>query len=584
MTERLDDIVRAKLAGLRAEGQPDWSDLSERLDGAAFDDLLRDRLDGVPRPDPRLNGLAPVVPMVAGWEALDRKLDAGVDATGDAFDRLLADRLERAAAPAEAPQASWRKLSHRIDTLWPLRRRLARYRVLEIAAAVALVLSAAPLLRDNPVYDTVFGGGGATAGVPTPELADIAGDAAPAARLDGLDLLSPRELRLVYSGAADPLRPVAAVAVRGGKPGRAAVRREATAPAGLAERAYAWAAGLFDRPAGSAGSPTPDSSADEVTDRLRVTKSRQPTPISPSTTPSGGSRGAAFAPSVLPQGGVWSGVLSQGQAPAESLPGLAFALNAPQTRKWRVGAASGVQVWTVASRAEADFGREAATQAKIEPLHRLSAVRRLGARTGLSLGLEYSTLSYDPEFPTVVKENSFYLGNLGFDRSEDFDGVDLEIARAPVTLRYDVSRPGGRAAVWVEGGAALNAALTSNYDITARYTSGAELDPGPQGGGTGGTGGPNHGFGGAAPAARPVPVAAALSDVKDFEPGLLQGGRLGDNVFVTARVGLEAEISLGERISAFGSAHYDQYLGRGLGPNADRYGGLGAVAGLRVSL
>jgi len=141
-----DDIIRQKLEGLPADGTPDWTDLQNRLEGDAFDSLLRGQLAS----SSSLTGADKVAPAIVGWDALSSKLDVAAEVEGDVFDRILSQKLNTAETALE-PEASWKVLSHRMDTLWPLRKVLVRYRVLEMAAAIALLLTFAPLLRDNPI-------------------------------------------------------------------------------------------------------------------------------------------------------------------------------------------------------------------------------------------------------------------------------------------------------------------------------------------------------------------------------------------------------------------------------------------------
>ena len=146
--ERLDDIIRGKLTALDAErvpgAAPAWDELGARLDGEVFDASLRDALVRGSAAEP-LAGAA----VLPDWDALADRLEAADAVHGEAFDRLLADKLARSGAPTSAEAtASWRRLSHRMDTFWPLRRRLVRYRALEVAAAAAVVLTLLPMLRE----------------------------------------------------------------------------------------------------------------------------------------------------------------------------------------------------------------------------------------------------------------------------------------------------------------------------------------------------------------------------------------------------------------------------------------------------
>ena len=116
-----DDLIRGKLDHLRLDAEPQWDDLRQRLDEEAFDAQLRAAM-----PDGALTSAAFADGAPASqWEALAEQLDVQADLEADVFDRLIARRVAHVEVHDD-PAESWRQLSLRVDTLWPLRRVLVR--------------------------------------------------------------------------------------------------------------------------------------------------------------------------------------------------------------------------------------------------------------------------------------------------------------------------------------------------------------------------------------------------------------------------------------------------------------------------
>ena len=543
-----DDIIRGKLAALPTGGVPDWGALEARLDGEAFDALVSGGLGTAAadaRPAANAPGEAPVVPLVPGWDRLAARLDAGGDAGGEVFDRILAGKVAATGAPLSA-EATWQRLSHRMDTAWPLRRRLARYRVLEVAAAVALLLSFVPLLRDNPAVDRY--------GALVLERLDLGGDAEADSFSSAPSTLAPRAL--------DPIARVDATARL--RDARAPGAGEPLTPGRLLRRAYAWATGS-DRDAALASTPTPtragfgetgtDASAAAATQGLTPSEPRgQHEPFTVSAL-------AADAPEVL----------------ATRTPTLAaFVPAAPSpARRWRLGPDAGARAWTIRTPTDESLNLPAVSRRRVGVSAGVSAVADLSPRLGLGLGVSVTPVSYDPDLPAFVIQDAV---RQGLDRIEVFDDISTEILQVPVELRRRLTPPGAPVQVSAKAGVTASALLRTRYNIRESVGDAEPLlamspQPAPS-----------------APGGEPVPTAvpaqAPLAEVKEFAPGLLGGGRLADNAYLSARVGLEAEAEVLPRLHVFTSLDYERFVlpDHGVGPNGDRPSSLGLAVGARFSL
>ena len=493
----LDDIIRGKLDGRRADAAPDW-------------DALRDRLDA----------------------------DADADAPGRQFDELLAGRLRDARADAPA-HASWTQLSHRMDTLWPLRRRLVRYRVLEIAAAVALVLTFAPLLRDNPVFS---GSDGeyveAAAALPTTE-------AAP-------------EHATAQGYTDNPLR----------------------TPTALVQSATTYVADLF----GAAGQPVV-SPASEVPAAVALRPGRLQSPIASLV---GDRRVAAGSPATPLAQTPAATVASYAQLlqdlsvrPLEvdvHLPSVIAPAAASTNSRWGLGPYVGVQSWNVRTPRDFAFAQTARTHRINTAQIGLGATYRLGDRFALGFGVSHTRLSYDPDFPTVVQPNAYVFGPIRLARAETFTNISLDLAQVPLELRFGVLDPARRFQVSLKAGVAANFALNTEYDLRTTIAEADEIvamarPPAPASG--------------LAPAAPPAIVREELpSAAKPFVEGVFDAGLTRSNTYVSGRLGVEAAYALNGRIDVFSGVDYSHFfdLTDGFGPNQDAFNAVGITLGSRINL
>ncbi len=519
-----DDLIRGKLAAAQHEGLPSWDALAEQLDGEAFDDHLRGALPAAGVATAAMSGAEP------DWEGLLDRLDAAVDAEGDAFDRLISRRLAELETDL-APADSWRQLSHRIDTLWPLRRVFVRYRVLEVAAAAALILTFVPLLRDNPIWrrgQVEMVETGRTMGGLVVGAADASPTYSPLGNLTQAlgfgsgrgEVASPGEIAALYGTTADG-------AARGTGAFTAVLQPRFTPPVSSATDALLQ------------GLPTWSPATDEASD--------------------------VGNPRPLPNLAM--------EPFAGAQPKLVVDAASAKTKPWGFGASGTYKAWQVFTPTDRSFDRRSSTRGVIAPQISAHALRNLGPRWRIGLGVGMTSATYAAGLPEVLRAGDTQSSKL--DLSEDFRSIDLDIAQATLDLRYGLLPHEQKVQVWIKGGVGANAFLRTGYDV--RRTLGERnADPA---------------LAMAKPGAEEYPARTiekpfVPSQVKDFSSGLLEGGRPSETVQLFGRLGVEAEIKLGDRLRAFGSVDADYVLPgqRGFGPNKDRFGAVGIEVGARVSL
>ena len=568
-----DDIIRGKLGDSRSEESPDWDRMRERLDGDAFDARLRGALPGgtfttAAFTTTAAGDSAPV----SDWDALEAKLDTAAELEADAFDQLIARRLAHAESGV-APTESWRQLSHRMDTLWPLRRVLVRYRAPELAAAALLLFTFLPLLRDNAIWEQLTGRAPATVAhrAPVPTLdsyaraTDANGPAAVAA-VATPGVLAPDEIASLIARHDALLGSSAAPqAAR-----RQALERIAPGLGALADIYYELTA-------------TPDP------ERVALA------PVSSQST-GAAARGATASISDLRAAAERDRAsytdlerldARRQTSLARAIPTLVASPVSRAPARWQVGVSGGLAVLRVRTPADAHFDA-------VER-HRRLAVPQIGAhvlydaRPRLRLGLTAAvfTASYDPELPTVTRAYEPNRDDTGY--SEDFRNITLEQVSAAVDVRYGLVPRPRRAQVWAKAGLGAGVTAVANYDVhraptSARATNIPVASTEVHGGfPSAGTNGGDPGAGKGRPS---IYSSATPTSVKEFSDGLLQGGGIAESTQAFGRVGLEGEVRLGRRVRVFGTADYDFALPRqrGFGPNQDRFSGLSTEIGARVSL
>ena len=480
------------------------------------------------------------------WDSLSAKLDADATASGEAFDALISRRVARATAD-ESPAASWRQLSHRIDTMWPLRRRLKRYRVLEMAAVILLLLTFGPMLRDRfaaageggavlaeaaPEPDGVNGRpSGGVAVVPAPPSVGAPADVDGGAYSPVDNLLGALGLRDV----SEDVRSAEEIAALFGA-GRAEVggRGPALQPP-TAERASTFSLSGFEAPGLSALAILEDP-----------TRSAEVYVALP-----------AGALAALPP-----------VAPRLAIPTLTAA-----AKSWSFGASGTFKTWRIATPTDVAFERAGSTRQATASQFGAHVLYDISAKWRLGLSLATASATYATGLPEIRRRA--VVTQAGYDISEDFRSIDLDVAQTTLDARYALLPTGRALQVWAKAGLGANAFLRTAYEVRREDLVARSMQASPNLTGV-------EEF-----SAKPaVERSFVPTQQKDFTEGLLQGGSLTDNTQFFGRLGVETELKLGDRLRAFGAFDYDAALPgqEGFGPNRDRFGGYGVALGARISL
>lgn len=186
----------------------------------------------------------------------------------------------------------------------------------------------------------------------------------------------------------------------------------------------------------------------------------------------------------------------------------------------------------------------------------VSIRRRLG-RLELSSGLAYTRQSYDPR--PFSETNIDDLGQVTTARLAD---ISFDIVKVPLSLSYHYAHRGVVSAF-------VSAGLTSNWVVNTRYQVKQEKQS------------PNRRV------VRAVDIKSGqeigedfqLSE-KDFSPGLLSGGSLAQNLFLSATIDTGAEVRVADKTYVRLSAGYMHNLGVNIGPNRNRIHSLSMRLGV----
>lgn len=175
-------------------------------------------------------------------------------------------------------------------------------------------------------------------------------------------------------------------------------------------------------------------------------------------------------------------------------------------------------------------------------------------RWELGSGLTYSSKQYDP------RQVGFITGSLqqGYN-GEVLREIQLNIFSIPLNARYNFIHNDRWRGYFVMG-SALQVATDATYFITSLHLPNTVTAPLPE---------PNN------------------SQINNTQKGLLQGGSLRQNGFVTANFGVGLERILSDRISLFAQPTYQHsigYFSGGFGPDHDRINTMSIWMGVRVKV
>ncbi|MBR9921819.1 MAG: PorT family protein [Bacteroidetes bacterium] len=175
-------------------------------------------------------------------------------------------------------------------------------------------------------------------------------------------------------------------------------------------------------------------------------------------------------------------------------------------------------------------------------------------------GALYSNKSYRPILPQQQ------YGTFDLLVVETFEGITLELLEIPFQLRFDLMPNNTKWNLFLAGGGSAELLLNPIYDISrepvvASRSSGKE--PSPE-------------------EVKSVANKSRLNQ-KEFPAGLLDGGRLTDNSYLTANVGFGLERAINYRWSIYlqPQLQYQLPFG-GFGPNNDRFHTVSLRLGTRV--
>lgn len=183
-------------------------------------------------------------------------------------------------------------------------------------------------------------------------------------------------------------------------------------------------------------------------------------------------------------------------------------------------------------------------------------------RWEIGTGAIYSAKQYEPR-PLVYLGGSFVDGYYG----ESFKLVELNMLQLPVQVRYNFLKK-NKWRAFTTVGLSLHTALQANYYLEEEE---GLLRPQPQ--------------------PRPTPggnfPTPADEKKKILSKGLLEGGSIWENGYITGNVGIGLEYFITERLGIFTQPTYQQsldYFTKGFGPDQDRINTFSIFTGLRVKL
>ena len=179
---------------------------------------------------------------------------------------------------------------------------------------------------------------------------------------------------------------------------------------------------------------------------------------------------------------------------------------------------------------------------------------------GFETGVIYNHKSYPPNFINQFNPD----GNKNLLESEYFQDIQLEILQIPVHAQYFmVNQPKWR--VYASSGVSLNLLLTPIYQISETRAALVTTPP------------PS-----APPGGEPD---KSLKNKTEFPQGILHGDGLKGNSYLTANFGIGIERSVGSRWSVFAQPNYQHYLSKnGLRPFKDKFYTFSLSVGTRVTI
>ncbi|MBK9688862.1 MAG: hypothetical protein IPO65_14345 [Saprospiraceae bacterium] len=175
-------------------------------------------------------------------------------------------------------------------------------------------------------------------------------------------------------------------------------------------------------------------------------------------------------------------------------------------------------------------------------------------------GFRYTRRTHEPA--AIVEKYGAFLTNY-YDISLDKIGYD--IVELPLGVKYHFKK-GKKTSWYLKSGISANLTLANHYTITNKLSGYQPLTPN------------NVGY---VSEKDNKSFSSRLSE-KEFNPGLLQGGKLSENWFVTVSAELGLERKLNENHSLVMGAEFNKfYMIDGIGPNKEKLNGFAINVGLK---
>ena len=178
-------------------------------------------------------------------------------------------------------------------------------------------------------------------------------------------------------------------------------------------------------------------------------------------------------------------------------------------------------------------------------------------------GIKYTRRTHQPA--AIVETYGDFLNNY---YEISLDKIGYDIVEVPLGVKYQIKK-GKKLSWYLKSGISANFTMANHYTITNKPAGYQPLTPS------------NVGY---VSEKDNKSFSSRLSE-KEFNPGLLQGGKLSENWFVTVSAELGFERKLNESHSLVMGAEFNKfYMIDGIGPNKDKLNGFAINVGLKKLL
>ena len=178
-------------------------------------------------------------------------------------------------------------------------------------------------------------------------------------------------------------------------------------------------------------------------------------------------------------------------------------------------------------------------------------------------GIKYTRRTHQPA--AIVETYGDFLNNY---YEISLDKIGYDIVEVPLGVKYQIKK-GKKLSWYLKSGISANFTMANHYTITNKPAGYQPLTPS------------NVGY---VSEKDNKSFSSRLSE-KEFNPGLLQGGKLSENWFVTVSAELGLERKLNESHSLVMGAEFNKfYMIDGIGPNKDKLNGFAINVGLKKLL